>query len=106
VADIDLMAGDFDPTHATIFHKPAPNAAIQAAARLPVFEEFLRFSQVPLWRVSPAPDLEGGKVVDVIDLRFGAPPDAVALASATFDANLHVTESSFQFGRSYRVEYH
>jgi hypothetical protein len=104
VADVNLL-GEFDPTHAAIYHKPAPDPAIQAAARLPAFEEFLRFSQVPLWRVSPAADLDNGKTVEVIDLRFGNPPDAAFLVSATLDANLHAVQSSFQFGRGNKAEF-
>jgi inner membrane protein len=102
VADVDLL-GEFDPTHATIFHKPAPNPAIQAAARLHTFQEFLRFAQVPLWRVSPSADLERGITVDVIDLRFGSPPGAAVMASATMDGGLRPVGSSFQFGAGNKV---
>jgi inner membrane protein len=99
VGDVDLL-GEFDPTHATVYRKPAPDPAIQAAARLPAFQEFLRFSQVPLWRVSPASDLENGKTVEAIDLRFGSPPARAFLVSATFDSNLRPVSSTFQFGLS------
>ena len=99
VADVNLL-GEFDPTHATILHKPAPDPAIQAAARLPVFTEFLRFAQFPLWRVSPAPDLEGGKLVEAVDLRFGT---SAVEASATLDSGLHAVASSFQFGAGARA---
>ncbi len=103
VSEVELN-GEFDPTRAAVFHKPAPDPAIQVASSLPVFQEFLRFSQVPFWRVSPAPDLEGGKTVEVIDLRFGIPPDAEWLASATLDANLRPINSFLQFGRRTKVE--
>jgi inner membrane protein len=101
VGDVDLM-GNFDPTHATVFQKPAPDPAIQAAARSPVFQEFLRFSQFPLWRVSPAADLENGKVVEVIDLRFGNPPAPAFMVSATINSQLQPVSTSFQFGLSRR----
>lgn len=101
VGDVDLM-GNFDPTHATVFQKPAPDPAIQAAARTPVFQEFLRFSQFPLWRVSPAADLENGKVVEVIDLRFGNPPAPAFMVSATVNSQLQPVSTSFQFGLSRR----
>jgi inner membrane protein len=94
VADVNLL-GEFDPTHATVFHKAPPDAAIAAAARLPAFEEFLRFSPSPLWRQSPAPDVAGGKTVEAVDLRFG---NTAVVASATLDAGLHPVSSSFQFG--------
>jgi inner membrane protein len=99
VGDVDLM-GNFDPAHATVFQKPAPDPAIQAAARTPVFQEFLRFSQFPLWRVSPAADLENGKVVEVIDLRFGNPPAPAFMVSATINSQLQPVSTSFQFGLS------
>lgn len=97
VGDVDLL-GDFDPTHMTVFHKPPPDPAMQAAARTPAFEEFLRFSQFPLWRVSPAPDLENGEVVEVSDLRFGVPPSGAFQVSATVNSRLQVISTSFQFG--------
>ncbi|MEI9972275.1 MAG: metal-dependent hydrolase [Ignavibacteriota bacterium] len=97
VADVNLL-GDFDPTHAAVYHKPTPDPAIEAAQRLPVFQEYLQFSQFPLWRVSPASDIENGKTVEVIDLRFGTPPAPAFVATATFDANLKPVNSSFQFG--------
>jgi hypothetical protein len=99
VGDVDLL-GEFDPTRATVYQKPAADPAIQAAERLPAFQEFLRFSQVPLWRVSPAPDLENGKTVEVIDLRFGSPQAPAFVVSATLDSNLRPVSSSFQFGLS------
>jgi len=97
VEDVNLL-GEFDPTRAIFFHKPAPDPAIQAAERLPVFQEFLRFSQFPLWRVSPSVEPENGKTVDVIDLRFGTPTAPAFIATATFDSNLRAVSSSFQFG--------
>ncbi len=96
VEDVNLL-GEFDPTHATVYRKPAPDPVIQAAERLPVFQEYLRFSQVPLWRVSPSYEIENGKTVDVIDLRFGTPPSPEFIATATFDANLRPVSSSFSF---------
>jgi inner membrane protein len=97
VDDVDLL-GEFDPTHATVYRKPAPSPALDAAARLPAFQEFLRFSQFPLWRVSPSPELENGTNVEVLDLRFGTPQSSAFMVSATLDANLRPVSSSFQFG--------
>ena len=99
VADVNLL-GDFDPTHATIYHKPAPDPAIDAALRLPIFQEFLRFSQFPMWRVSPSSEVDNGKTVEVIDLRFGTPPSPAFTVTETFDANLRPLSGSFQFGLS------
>jgi len=101
VADVDLMS-EFDPMRATIYRKPAPDPAMDAAARLPAFQEFLRFAQFPLWRVSPAADLEDGKTVEAIDLRFGTPSAPAFMVSATLDSRLRPVSSSFQFGLSQR----
>jgi inner membrane protein len=96
VGDVDLLS-NFDPTHAAVYRKPAPDPAIQAAAQLPDFQEFLRFSQFPLWRISPAAGLENGKEVEVIDLRFGSPAAPAFMVSATLDSGLRAVASSFQF---------
>lgn len=99
VEDLDLL-GNFDPTRATEFHKPAPDPALQAAERTPAFREFLRFSQFPLWRISPAADLEDGKLVEVFDLRFGTPLAPGFVVSATLDSKLQPVRTSFHFGAS------
>jgi inner membrane protein len=97
VGDVDLM-GVFEPGKMTVFHKPAPDPAIQAAARTPVFQEFLSFSQFPMWRVSPAADLENGKTVEVIDLRFGMPPSPAFYVTSTINSALQPVSANFQFG--------
>lgn len=97
VADLDL-AGAFDPTRAAIYHQPDPDPAMEAARRTATFQEFLRFSQYPLWRVLPAPDLDNGRLVEAFDLRFGTPQAPAFIASALVDANLHVVETSFHWG--------
>jgi inner membrane protein len=97
VEDLDLLE-DFDPTRATVFHKPAPDPALQAAERTPAFREFLRFSQFPLWQVSPAAGLDGGKLVEVFDLRFGTPLAPGFAVSATLDSGLQPVGTSFHFG--------
>jgi inner membrane protein len=97
ISDLDVT-GDFDPTRALVLYKPDADPALDAAARSPVFREFLRFNQFPLWRVSPAANLEGGKLVELFDLRFGNPPAAGFQASALVDAALHVMDARFRFG--------
>src|ERR1017187_6398365 len=97
VADLDV-AGDFDPTRALILYKPDADPALDAAARTPVFQEFLRFNQYPLWRGSPAPTLEGGKVVELFDLRFGTPTAPGFQATALVDPHLRVIDATFRFG--------
>jgi len=97
MADLSL-AENFDPLRATVFHKPDPDPAIDAARGTTAFHEFLEFSQFPLWRVSPAPDLENGKLVEVIDMRFGNPLAPGFMVSAVVDASNHVVRTDFQWG--------
>ena len=97
MADVDLSE-NFDPLGATIFHKPDPDPAIDAARSTPTFQEFLKFSQFPLWRVTPAPDLENGKLVEVLDLRFGNPFAPGFMASAVVNDRNQVVRTEFQWG--------
>lgn len=97
VQDVNLLA-DPGPAHSTVFHKPDAEPAIAAARLTPAFQDFLRFSQYPLWRVTPYPTVENGKLVDVFDMRFGSPLAPGFMARTVLDSQLHVVESSFQFG--------
>ena len=97
VTDLDVT-GDFDPTRALILYKPDADPALDAAARTPVFREFLRFNQCPLWRVTPAPALDGGRLVELFDLRFGTPSAPGFQATALVDAQLRVLDATFRFG--------
>ena len=97
VADVDLLR-DFDPTRAAVFHKPDPNPAIDAARRTATFQEFLRFSQYPLWRVSPAASLENGSLVEALDMRFGSPLAPGFMAEALVDAQLRSRRTEFHWG--------
>ena len=75
-----------------------PRSCSKAARRTAVFQSFLRFSQYPLWRVTPYPEVENGRLVEVFDLRFGTPLAPGFVARAILDSRLQVTESSFSFG--------
>jgi len=97
VTDLDVT-GNFDPTRAPILYKPDADPALDAAARAPVFQEFLRFNQYPLWRVTPAPSLDGGTLVELLDLRFGTPEAPGFQATALVDAQLRVVNATFRFG--------
>jgi inner membrane protein len=97
IQDLNL-ATDPGGTRATVFHKPDPEPAIEAARRTPTFQAFLPFSQYPLWRVTPYPAVENGKLVEAFDLRFGTPMSPGFVARAVLDSRLQVLESSFQFG--------
>jgi inner membrane protein len=98
VADVDLR-GEFDPTRAAIYHKPEPDPAIDVTRRDPTIAGFLEFSQLPLWRVSPAPEPEGAKTVEIIDLRFGTPTSPGFLAGALVTSRLQVIDAYNRFGR-------
>ena len=97
VQDINLAV---EPATARLllFHKPESEPAIDAARQSPVFQEFLRFSQWPLWRVTPYPSLENARLVEVFDLRFGTPVDPGFMVRAVVDSRMRIVESSFQFG--------
>jgi inner membrane protein len=97
VEDVNL-AGEFDPTRGTIFHKPEPNPALEAARHTAAIQEFLRFARFPVWRVTPVSEPENGQRVDVLDMRFGTPLAPGFMASAVLDSNLRAVETSFTFG--------
>jgi len=98
VEDLNL-AGTSAPSRDVVFQKPEANPALEAAGRTAAFQEFLRFSQVPLWRLSPVASPENGKLVEVFDMRFGTPMAPGFMVSARLDSRLRVIETSFQFGR-------
>jgi inner membrane protein len=98
VEDLSLAA-DAGAAHAQFFHKPDAEPAIDAASRSPVFQEFMRFSQCPLWRVTPYPERENARLVEIFDLRFGTPLAPGFMVRAVVDANGRVIESSYGFGR-------
>jgi inner membrane protein len=98
VQDINL-AGDPGSARPLVFHKPEPDPAIEAARRTPTFQTFLGFSQWPLWRVTPSPEHENARLVEVFDMRFGTPIDPGFMVSAVVDAHGQVIENNFRFGR-------
>ena len=98
VVDVDLLA-PFDPSRATIFQKPEPNPALDAARRTPTFQKFLEFSQFPLWRVLPVPEPENGTEVQAIDMRFGSPAEPGFVADAVLNSSLKVVQAEFSFGK-------
>jgi inner membrane protein len=85
------LANDADPAEARILFKPEASPVIQAARRTPLFDTFLKFSQTPHWRVTPAPAIEDASHVEVTDLRFGF------TVTALVDSRNEVQETSFRF---------
>ena len=94
------LLGDFDPTLARVYYKPDAAPALDAARRTPVFQDFLRFAQYPLWRVIPVPDPEDGVRVEAMDLRFGAPGQPGFVATAILNARLEPVRVWFEFARA------
>ena len=98
IEEVNLL-GEFDPTAGHTFFKPDPSPALDAAGRTMVLHEFLRFSQYPLWQISPAEQVDGGTRVEAMDLRFGDPQRPGFVATVILDAHQQVTSEWFQFGR-------
>jgi inner membrane protein len=97
IQEVDLL-GEFDPNTGRVFYKPEPSPGLETARRTPVFQQFLRFSQLPFWQVTPAEQAEGATQVEAMDLRFGDPQEPGFVATAIVDANQHVLRAWFQFG--------
>ena len=95
--EVDL-AGPFDPGSSMPFYKPGPDPAIEAARRNPAFQTFLTFSQFPLWKVTPVPEPQNGKRVEVFDIRFGTPLQSGFTMSGIVDPRGEVVQTSFRFG--------
>ena len=96
VQDINLIrdAGE----RGNIFHKPEADPAMEIARRSPAFQDFLRFSQYPLWRVTSYPAVENGKLIEVFDMRFGTPLAPGFMIRAAVDGRGQISETRFQFG--------
>lgn len=88
----------FDPEGGTLLYKAEADPEMEQARSTEAFRVFLDFSQYPLWRVTPLADPEGGRLVEAMDLRFGAPPSPRFVMSAILDSSLRVERAWFQFG--------
>lgn len=97
VFDFTLWS-EFDPASGTVFYKPQPGPAIEAARRTEVFQQFLQFAQYPIWITTPAPEPENGTQVEAMDLRFGDPLNPGFVCTAVVNSRLHVAGSWFRFG--------
>jgi inner membrane protein len=98
--DLNLL-GEFDPAAGRTLYKPelgpAQAAAADAARRTPAFRAFLDFSKYPLWRFTAQEEPQPAIRVEVMDLRFGAPPHPRFVASALVLPNGQVEQSGFQY---------
>lgn len=93
------LGGEFDPARAAIFRKPDPDPAIDAARASRTVQRFLEFSQFPLWRVSPAPEPEGARLVQIFDMRFGTPLAPAFYVTVLVSNRQQILDERFQFGR-------
>jgi inner membrane protein len=94
--DLNLLE-EFDPSGGAIFYKPEPSPDLKRAGETEPFRVFLGFAQWPLWRVTPVAEPEQGRLVELMDLRFGAPENRRFVASALLDGEGRVVRSSFRF---------
>ena len=85
---------EFDPTAGKTIFKAPPSPAIEAASKAHPVAVFLRFSQYPLWSLTPVDNPQGAHDVEVTDWRF--PFGAQALV----DSSNRVLSSSFHVGAS------
>jgi inner membrane protein len=87
------LTGDFDPGAGRIAYPAPESPALDAARATAPFQEFVKFNQVPFWRVTQMDDLVR---VDLIDLRFGTPwQPGFAVATALVTPDGHVRETHF-----------
>jgi inner membrane protein len=92
------LAEGFDPSAGAVFFKGLPNEATLAASKTLIFQRFLAFSPLPLWRTVPASEPEGATQVDVFDMRFGDPRHPAFVTTAVVDRSNKVVRSGFSFG--------
>jgi len=98
VQDLNLASADPLSSRPSIFHKPDPDPAIDAARHTPAIQAFLGFAQYPLWRVTPWPELENARLVEVFDMRFGSPTAPAFVANAIVNGAGSIVQSGFSFG--------
>jgi inner membrane protein len=96
------LLGEFDPTAGATCRKPDPDPALEAARAAPIVADFVRFSLLPYWRVTPLAEPAGARLVEAIDLRFGTPAEPGFMASAIVTAQGQVVGPKFQFGLARR----
>jgi len=94
---IDLRGG-FHPESGETFYKADRTPAVDAAMRTEAFQRFLEFVQYPIWVLSPAPELEHGTSVRLVDLRFGTPSAPGFEAAAIVTDRDQVVNSIFTLG--------
>jgi inner membrane protein len=90
VLPVDVVNG---PGPGRVYPIAAPIPAMDAALRTPSFQNFVRWSQLPFWKVTPVAE---GLRLDLIDLRFGNPDrPGFASVSAIVDHGGKVLRAGF-----------
>jgi membrane-bound metal-dependent hydrolase YbcI (DUF457 family) len=102
IAEFNILR-DFDPTTASIQHKPNPDPALDAAAQSPLFHLFLTQARFPLWRIVPAGEPEGAQFVTATDLTTGMPGTDAFEAEALVTARAQVLRTSVTFPKAFSV---
>ena len=91
---IDLRV-PFDPDAGRIDYAPEPSPAMDAARATRAFQVFQMFNQLPFWRVTPGVD---GTIVELVDMRFGAPDRAAFVARAVVGEDGRVVDAGVSMG--------
>ncbi len=97
VHDLNLNE-EFDPLAGRVYYRLENLAALGAARKTVTMERFLRFSQFPIWRITPLAEPQGALQVEAADLRFGQPPDLRFVVTVVLDQNLNVMSEDFRYG--------
>jgi inner membrane protein len=90
VLPVDVVNG---PGPGRVYPIAAPIPAMDAALRTPPFQNFIRWSQLPFWKITPVAE---GLRLDLIDLRFGNPDrPGFASVSAVVDRTGKILRAGF-----------
>ena len=90
ILPVDVVNG---PGAQRLYPAARPIPAMDAALRTRPFQVFIRWSQLPFWKVTPVPE---GVRLDLIDLRFGDPDHpGFASVSAIVDRTGKVLRAGF-----------
>jgi inner membrane protein len=91
------IRSEFDPTAGAVFHQAGNSVAIRKAESEEPFQDFLRFSQYPLWTAIPVSEPQNGLQIQLSDMRFGVPPRVGFSVVAIFDEQLRQVTSHVSF---------
>ncbi len=91
-----LLTQEFDPTSGEVDYPAPESPAVGAARATQPFQAFLRFNQLPFWKVTP---LDNATLVQLIDMRFGTPRrPGFASVSAVVGQDGRVRDASLGLG--------